>query len=278
MTTNRKKTLNVRIHQLLDERKYDEASTLLQSEFENFTSSNSVDYGWLTEITGSYISLGMESGSRPATEQGLKLLTDRKSDLLTAASESSLNYFLGNAKSNMYWHYISENLPYRPPTPEISNKYLFEAKNAFLRSFKTINLKKLDTFSRAVLTNLAGNLDKTGRHVEALQIFDTVLNNLPEHPQSLISKAETLVHMVRTTIFQKSISFYTTIYCLYSDGEKRLAPPADIQERVNMGKEASLKIIKQHGYDVDKVELEYLLNQSEFESHPTTIRFYLTNF
>lgn len=275
--TNKVKELNIQIHKLLDESNYKGTYDLLVQQLLDFNSANNDDFALLTEITGGFISLGMEAHSREAVNQGLTLLSDRKSDLLTVASESSLQYFLGNAKHALYRIYIDENLPYKFPTLQVSKDYLFEAKSAYFKVYKTIDLNNLDRFSLSVLNNLANSLDVNGRIVEALQLYDTVLMISPNHPQSLISKAQTLIHMVRVTKFAKSLSFYGTIYSLFEAGES-YAMPANVQSEAKAGKEAALKILLASNYNVNNINSEYQLNDIEFRTHEPKIQFNLKNF
>lgn len=273
-----RKGLNIRVHKLLDQREYESTLLLLEQTLEEFKSSNSSDYSLLTELTGCFISLGVEANMKEAINQGLSLLAEYKTSLLTVASEASLNYFLGNAKHGLYRVYLKENPPYKLPTPEVSRTYLFESKSAFFRAYKTLKLNKLDRFSLMVLTNLANELDSCGRIVEALQLYDTVLRKSINHPQALVSKAEALVNMVRTTKFHKSVSFFSTIYSLYEEGEKYLVPTSEVQESIRRGKAATLEILLATEFDIKNLGAEYILNESEFKAHTATVRFNLTNF
>lgn len=273
----RAKELNIKIHKLLNESTYEKTWDILNKALNDFTTLYNNDFELLTEITGGYISLGMESHNKDAINQGLLLLTKHWNSLQTVATNESLYYFLGNAKHALYRIYINENLPYKYPTPQVSKEYLFDAKSSYFKVYKTIDLNKLDKFSSSVLQNLANTLDVNGRIVEALQLYDSVLRTNPNHPQSLISKAQTLIHMVRTTKFPKSLSFYATIYSLFDAGEK-YPMPRDVKQEAKEGKEAVLKILLANNFNLRTVNSEFLRNHHEFGNHLPTVKFNLENF
>jgi tetratricopeptide (TPR) repeat protein len=269
--------LRQKIFSLLDERKYDEALSELDNLRKSFIENGIGDLFLLTEIGGSYITLGDEANNLEAVKQGLLILEKNRELIKTAVTEESLDYTIGNGYLAI--NKISEQQ--RDdffPTPEIVKNTLFKGKQCYLKVFKKIDVENLDDFSMQVLINLGNNLNRSGRIVEALQLFDLVLKYNSEISQGVVSKADALVYLVNNSDCEITTSLFSEIYRLYKKGTETKIAPLNVKQWVEEGLAYSKNFLIHAEFDFDAMEEEFLLNQKEYERHSHRIRFFLDNF
>ena len=271
------KTLNKRIYSLLDNQEFDKALDELDSQTLLFVEIENDDLYLLAEIAGCYITLGNESFNSEAVNQGLKILLDNKEFLVDYITESSIDYNLGNAYSALYKISTQNESDYFP-RPENVKGQLFDAKQAFLKSFKAIDIINLDDFSVQVLTNLGNNLNQSGRIVEALQYFDMVLAFNSDFPQAIASKADALMYMINATNCALTISLVAEIHNLYLMASKSEIHLIEINDSMKAGLEWSKEFLVEHNVDVERIPEEMEENKREYENHDEETKFYLDNF
>lgn len=269
--------LNEKIIKFLNQKKYEDALIELNSQSDNFFKNKSDNYFLLAEIAGSYITLGSESHDLSSVEKGIAMFQDNRQLLLTAVTEDSIDYCLGNGFQATYDISIKGKENFFP-TPENVKDSLFEAKQAYLKAFKKLDIENLNDYSIQVLTNLGNNLNDSGRIVEALQFFDIVLSHNQEFPQALVSKADGLVYMIRATNCQLTLSLFAEIYRLYNRAGQQNIVIEEIKRRIEIGKTNSAKFLLANGTNLDSIESEIVLNNQEYVNHPENIKFFLDNF
>lgn len=265
--------LSLKIHSFLDKKEYSKAITLLDDLYEK---SDNLDITLLAEIAGSYISLGDESYDLKSIRKGMVIFEENSEQFGSVISEVSINYCLGNGHQAIYKIENTEGIS-QYPTPRNVKESLFDAKQCFLRAYKQIDLVKLDSFSVQVLNNLANNLSQSGRIVEALRLFDIVLNYNPRFPEALVSKAETLLFMLRATNCSITISLFVEIYNLYRTAQLNEVKSLETQIIIENGIEFAKNFLKKNGFDFKKLDEELKLNEIEYRNHPPQIKYYLDN-
>lgn len=265
--------LSKKAFSLLNEGKYSELKTFLNSELDK---SNEIVL--IMEIAGFLIDLGVESKDKESAQIGLNLIIKHRDSLKRNFTEESIEYNIGNGYGALYMLSAEKGHDWFI-TPELAKGNLFDAKQSYFRAFKLINLKNLDEFSIQVLTNLGNNLNHSGRIVEALQLFDVVLKHNPDFPQALISKADTLSFMISRSRCSLSVSLFAEIYYIFQKGlsQSGIMPP-DIEEAVKINLQHCKNKLKSLNFDFNSIEREFELNQKEYAAHPKELKFYLDNF
>jgi tetratricopeptide (TPR) repeat protein len=269
--------LKNRIDTFLNSRKYKEAFDELESQFSEFAEKGKDNLYLLAEIAGSYINLGSEAYKKEAVIKGLKLFNDNKEVLKEYIREDSIDYCLGNGYHALYKISIHNNTEFFPK-PDAVREYLFDAKQAYLKSFKKLDLKNLDQYSIQVLTNLGNNLNHSGRIVEALQLFDTVLKFNPNFPQALVSKADGLLYMLRAANTEITISLFLEVYNLFTKALKNPIHLDVIKKTVKSGLQKSKEFLQANNFDFKKIGEEEELNKLEYQKHSKETKYYLDNF
>lgn len=269
--------LRNRINKLLDQRKYDDALRELNFQADNFINNKKDDLYLLAEIAGSYIDLGSEAYNLDAVNKGISIFKDYYDFLKTKITTDSIDYCLGNGFHAIYKISTKGNNDFFP-TPENVKESLFDAKQSYLRAFKKIDIENLNDFSIQVLTNLGNNLNHSGRIVEALQLFDTVLDHNSEFPQALVGKADGLDFMIRTTDCALAISLFAKIYWLFKKASEQGNMPEEIKNTIEIGINKSANFLITNNFDFSSLEDDIILDYKEYSNHPENIKFFLDNF
>lgn len=269
--------LREKINKLLDQRRYDDVLQELINQTEHSIGNKKNDLYLLAEIAGSYITLGSEAYNLNAVNKGISIFQDNYDLLKTKITEDSINYCLGNGFHAIYKISTKDDNNFFP-TPENVKESLFEAKQSYLRAFKKIDIENLNDYSIQVLTNLGNNLNHSGRIVEALQLFDIVLEHNPEFPQAIVSKADGLVYMIRTTGCALTISLFAEIYWLFKKASEQKIIPEEIKRTIEIGINKSAEFLIVNDFDFNSLEYEYTLNYQEYLNHPDNIKYFLDNF
>lgn len=261
------------VSNLLNLRKYKEALEILDSKL---ASISDTDYYWLAPIAGLLIDLGGESSNKNIVEKGLQIIVNNQAMLKDYVTENSFNYCLGNGFQALY-KISTEKTKNFYPTPEKIDT-LFEAKQYFFKSFKTLDLNNLDNFSIQVLTNLGSNLIHSGRVVESLQLFDSVLQYNPNFFYAQAAKADALLSMIKISQCPLTIALYAEIYRLFNEAEKHHIYFEESKFRIKRGKEYVFNFLSENKFDVSKIPMELELNDIEYNNHPEKLKFFLDNF
>ncbi|MEO6305717.1 MAG: LA2681 family HEPN domain-containing protein [Bacteroidia bacterium] len=277
MSKGKAQKFSEEIFRFLDLRDYKTASIKIKEKLELFNASPRKDFKMLGSIVGSFIDLGGESLTKMYVKKGLGLLYFHREKLTKAITDAHVNYIEGNGYSALYSIKIA-NSPYRLPKPQDVKETYFQAKCAYLRAFKTLDLSNLDEFSLMVLTNLANNLNMTGRFVESLQYYDMVLKKKEHFVNALHGKGEALIFMIRYTKFQKTPSLYSSIYSLFSECKQKEIFPPYIQESLEFNLEASRNQLVKLNYSEADMKREYEISTGEYEKHSNKIKFFIDNF
>lgn len=173
----------------LDEENYQKAYKLATDRLkDNFDLSRKAKTLLRIELANILIDVGSECGSAHSIRMGLQVYSDYEDDIRSIAPTSYVEYCQGNAKSDL--HYL-ENSD-RPKYDLSEQKLLTEAKNHYWRSFKKLHGKS-GRRRNTLYTNLGNTLRRTGRIVEALQYYDSVLEESPDFPKANGNRASTLL-------------------------------------------------------------------------------------
>jgi len=269
--------LKDKISSFLDLRKYEDALLELDIQAKIFFDDKKGNLYLLAEIAGSYITLGSESYNLDSVNKGISIFQDNKEVLKTAVTEDSIDYCLGNGFHAIYKIKTHSDNNFFP-TPDNVKDSLFDAKQSYLKAYKKIDLYSLNDYSIQVLTNLGNNLNHSGRIVEALQLFDMVLNHNREFPQAVVSKADGLFYMIRATNCPLTISLFAEIYRLYNKASEQNIVLEEIKKAVEVGKNKSAKFLTENNINLDSIESEFALNNQEYLNHPKNLKFFLDNF
>lgn len=265
------------INSFLDNREYQDAYDELEHQTLDFVNNEKSDLLLLAEIAGSYIDLGSEAYNIEAVNKGLKLFTENKEVFKEYISEDSLDYCLGNGYHALY-KISTRDKPNYFPSPEAVLEFLFEAKQAYLKSYKRIDLQNLDNYSIQTLTNLGNNLNHSGRIVEALQLFDTVLEFNKDFPQAIVSKADGLLYMLKATNCAITISLFAEVYFLFKKASENPITIKEIDKSVQSGIKFSKEFLEDNDFDFSQLSNEIKLNETEYLNHNEETKFYLDNF
>jgi tetratricopeptide (TPR) repeat protein len=269
--------LRKKIFRYLDQFEFANALNELESATTQFYGDQNDNLLLLAEIAGSYISLGQESFDKESTEKGIKILLENEREFRTAISHQSFYYNLGTGYSALYHIWLKKNKPDFLYPKNVSG-YIFDAKQAYLKAFKELDLAALDNTSTSLLTNLGLHLKDSGRIVEALQLFDTVLKINPIFPNALVSKAHGLIQMIQTTNCGITVALYAEIYSLFDDARNKGPYPPYLEEDIVAGLKEGKKRLEMHGFDLARLPKERDLTAKEFSTHPAKLKFMLSNF
>ena len=103
-----------KINTLLDQRKYDDVMDELNKQTQVFIDNGNDDLFLLAEIAGSFITLGSESNNISAVNKGLSIFQENREALMTAVTEDSIDYCLGNGFHALYKIKIQERSNFFP--------------------------------------------------------------------------------------------------------------------------------------------------------------------
>lgn len=269
--------LSTIIDDLLDQQAYPQAKQLLAEALQHFRVQEAKDLYLYTEIGASLITLGSESADEAAVRQGLQILEGNREILSEHITIASLEYCIGNGKHALYKLAISGS-PYSFPTPEMVKEYLAPAKAAYFRSYKLSGVKTLAELPPYLLTNLGNTLNHSGRMVEALQLFDTVLAEHPDFPQALGSKADGLEYLLRNSKGPLTDSLFINIYLLYRKAAQHLIAPLEIRQAIEQGLLRNQRILQHRHITPAQIQTEYEQDLLEYAAHAPYRRFSLDRF
>lgn len=140
-------------------------------------------------LAGWLIDLGAESRCEDPIQDGLRILTQERSQLGPSIDGVSYDYNLGNGWSALF--NIQRARPDFRMRPD-SIKALVQAKLHYWRAYRGLTSKH-HTVRKQLLVNLGNLLRISGRVAEALPMFDQVLGEDACFPQAQVGRAEALV-------------------------------------------------------------------------------------
>jgi len=263
------------IASLLDNSEYDKAKNKLEIELCSIHKDEEHYPYILAEIAGFYIDIGSETLDKNSTDKGLKILFDEEQLFKKLMSNQSMNYCLGNGMHALFK--IQTGMT-SFPTLEMIKPNLSGAKNYYLKAFKEIDFKNIKDIDLQILTNLGSNLSQSGRVVEAIKLYNTVLSINNQFPQALIGLAEDLDQWTKISMSPRSISFYTHVFLLF----KRGLSIGTIPDQQRMYYERKMKfyerLLIENNFDFSSIGKELKLNEAEYKKHTDTRKFYIDNF
>ncbi|HMK17012.1 MAG TPA: LA2681 family HEPN domain-containing protein [Chitinophagaceae bacterium] len=271
----RLKIFSDKINSLLDGGKYLEAKKVLIKELENSNKDDSSYPLLFAEIAGFLIDIGSESLDKEATQLGLEMLEKNENFFKDFISEQSYNYCFANGKNAMY---KIENKRNGLPSLESIMPFLSEAKNYYFKAFKVIDLNGINDIDLKILTNLANNLYESGRVIEAIRLYDSVLKINSKFPQALIGMARSIDHWIKISACPQSISLFVTIYNLYKEGLIHGVLPPEQKEDVERSFQFFENVLKERKFDFSTIEHEMQTNKIEYCNHSVFRKFCLDNF
>lgn len=269
--------LNLKIDSLLNNESYSEALEILDEQKTKFLNSPQKNFYLLTEIAGCFITVGSESYDEETIRKGLSLFEQYREELKKYITEDSFDYCVGNAFQGLY-EIEAKNTSNFFPSLSIVRDKLFNAKQLYFKCFKKIEIKHLKNFDIEILTNLGNNLYCSGRIVESLQLYDTVLQHNQDFPYATLAKANRLFYMQKLTKSQITLSLVAEIYSLYKKVQGKNLLNEDRRNEVQIKMEVCYKYLVSQKFDFNSLPREIKLNEIEYLSHSPKVRFYLDNF
>lgn len=269
--------LHKRIIALLDTGKVLEAKTLIEQKYVSFKKNPEQDIFVILEIGCSHISIGQDLKDGDFAKIGLDILLKHKSQLAKVLTPQSLHYNIGNGYQAIYDSSLVEKTDIFPTVEEVKGD-LAVAKEHFWKSYKEIDLTQLDGSSIMLLTNLGNNLIMSGRIVEALQLFDSVLQFDPKFVNAQASKAEALKWHTKLSDTPISISLFAEMYRLYKSAMERSVWSKERTNQLTEAKNYFEQWLINQNVKIGELDREFAQNQIEFENHTPEEKFYLTNF
>ena len=269
--------LHKRIIALLDTGRTFDAKKLIEEKYTSFKKNPNQDLFVILEIGCSHISIGQDLRDKNFAKIGLDILLKHKSQLEKVLTPQSLHYNIGNGYQAIYDSSLVEKTDTFPTVEEVKGD-LALAKVHFWKSYKEIDLTQLDESSIMLLTNLGNNLILSGRIVEALQLFDSVLQFDPAFVNAQASKAEALKWHTKLSDTPISISLFAEMYRLYKSATEHSVWSKKKTEQLTAGKNYFQQWLTDHDVKIGELDREFVQNQIEFENHTSEEKFYLTNF
>jgi len=258
------------VHFFLDKGDYLSAKDRIISVMETADKASEAYIILLATIAGLFIDLGFESNDKEAAEAGIKILTEYEEKFKTILSKQSYNYCFANGMGALY-RIQSGNKAL--PTLEMVKPFLSQVKNYYFKAFKEIKLDRIEEIDLQILTNLANNLSNSGRVIEAIRLYNSVLKVNPDFPQALIGFAENLDYWIRISFCPNTVSQYLKVFTLYDKGlQKGVLPPGQTNHSVNQ-LEKYKALLKKSRFKFSSIEQELKLNAEEYEKHSIFRRF-----
>jgi hypothetical protein len=275
LTIEQINALNKEVHFLLDQSKYAEAKKRIFDAVEKVDKESENYHFFLSSVAGLLIDLGAEARDKEAAEAGTKILSEDEEYFKSFISEESYYYCLGNGKQALF---NINNPGVGLPSLEMIKPYLGDAKNYFYKAFKKINLNKLTSLDLQVLTNLANNLLKSGRVVEAIRLHDMVLKVNPGFPQAILGFAEDLDYWIGITACQQSTFLYFTIYQALKNGLDKASLPDKQKDHFRKQFSKYEKLLVDLNFDFKSIPADLKKHDIEFKQHTEFRKFCLENY
>ncbi len=272
---NKLSALKTKIHSLLDEGNHIETKQLLLVELQNLKYDDENYWLICMELAGFFIDLGAESYDKECVSIGIEMIMKNKKDFTEIITEQSLNYCLANG---FHAFYKIQNLGRELPTLEMIKPDLIEAKNYYFKAFKEIDLAILDGLDIQILTNLGNNLSQSGRIIEAVRLYNSVLKSNPNFSNALLGFAENLDYWIRISFCPQSISLLSEIYCSLQNGLQN----GNLPPRQKQYFEGQLSFYKNKleklDFDFSSLNEELEITKREYQKHSSFRKFCIDNY
>jgi hypothetical protein len=270
------KQLYKKLHELLNEEKFEEAIKLIDDTFKTVSFGTAAEslffktklYGFLTDI-------GCESQNESALNEAIKFFEANEVALESCITKSSYYYNLANAKHGLgkIFYYNHRGVH---SINTVKEKFQEPIKLYWL-AYKNLRDKDKNLLLQ-ILINLSNSLVNASRIVEGLQFLDMVLRIEPNFPQALISRGDNLDYLKTVTNCSVTTSLFVNIFRSYDSGIKTNTLPPSILNRSVQHREESLNTIKEHGFNINDIDREIQESEKEFNNHSTFRKYCITNF
>lgn len=263
------------IHSLLNEGTYTKAKGSIMTAIEKGPSDNESLILFNSTIAGLLIDLGAESYDVASVEMGLRIMSDNELGLKDIMSGQSFNYNMGNAMHSLY---KIQNRGKGLPDLEMIKSNLSQAKNYYFKAYKDVDLNEIGDIDLRVLTNLGNNLSQSGRIIEAIRLYRSVLKSNPDFQQALIGLAEALDYWIRISFCPRRLSLYYEVYSLLERGiSTDFMPPNSVRYYMDQ-KEFYQSLLNENEFDFSSGKKELMLNEEEYNKHSEARKFYIDNY
>ncbi|MBT3379349.1 MAG: hypothetical protein HN742_26355 [Lentisphaerae bacterium] len=226
----------------------------------------------MAQLAGLLIDAGSEGAIESAVYEGIGIFEKERDNLKQFVANSSIEYNIGNAKDALF-KLRRSRVGFRFSPESIA--LLTEAKNHYWRAYKSAP-KRNAAFRLQLLTNLANVLDTSGRVVEALQLYDEVLDANPEFPQANAGRAGALIWLnvlsgtFTINLVQQSIKGYDT-------ASRAPNLPATMRANWQTRADQLRERVRELGYGSDSDELDSCATTREEYEHSEFRSFCLAN-
>lgn len=270
------KELYAKLHQLLNEEKFDEAIKLIDKTFKTVSFGTPQESLFFKlKLYGFLIDIGCEIQNENVLLEAIRFFEINEQQICTCITKSSYYYNLANAKHGLERIFWSKNNGVHPIN--ITKNIFQEPIKLYWLAYKSIGDKNKSLLFQ-ILINLSNSLADTSRLVEAIQFVDMVLRTEPNFPQALISRGDHLHQLSIVTNCSPTIALHTQIFQSFDSGIKTNTLPPSVLNRSMHQRQEALNAIQEHGFDVNGIEQENKESQKEFNNHSTLRKYCIVNF
>jgi tetratricopeptide (TPR) repeat protein len=265
-----------KLNNFLDEEKYDEARTTVLDLIKSIKKDKDDNALYFrVELHGFLIDIGSMTGNENDLKTSTKFLKSSEEEILKIIAASSHYYNIGNAESALAKIFYMKNIGVH--NPFVMKENLQSPIKYYWQAFKS-STKDDPDLSLRILINLSNSLTSMGRIVEALQFLDLVLQQEPNYPNALVSRADSLLHMSEVTNCSVTTALYIQIYKNYESAIRTNALPQSIYTRVSESQKNVLVKLQEHNFDLGKINTEIKETQREYLNHSIYRKFCIDNF
>ena len=183
------------------------------------------------------------------------------------------NYCMGNAYDTMHEKYKAD--PSSNYGPDTIKKYSSKAKDYYWKSYKLLDEKMAESFRHHVIKSLGSSLSGSGRIVEAIQFYDSILKENSEHPFANGNRGSDLLSLKKISGIA-SVQMLMQVYQNWSVAAT-CYNIKNFAERYIPERNRLKKLFLDNGYDPETYENDKEVTEEEAEKHSQYWRFCLEN-
>lgn len=253
---------------------YENVISMSSNVLEDSVSINNVDQAmWGSLAAGFLIDAGKRMHNGEAIRKGTSFLEKNYDSLRRFVSQPHLEYNISNGKMGLFDLARRQGDFRYVPKRMIA---LAEIKNHYWRAYKLLSSTERRMWPE-LLTNLGQILSTSGRVIEAIQFYDLVLRDFPNHPNANVSRAYDLLRLNKITGNYSINQLWQAFTNLRRASESANAHPDD---RQSWGLQAAYlkKRIQDQGHGIDKINHDLEITARERLKHSPYRRWCLDNF
>jgi tetratricopeptide (TPR) repeat protein len=253
---------------------YENVVNVSLNALESSMSIDNVDRAMLVGLAAGYlIDAGKRLHDEEAIRKGTKFLETHYDSLRRFLSQPHLEYNIGNGKTGLFdlsrrqrdFRYVPKKM-----------RSLAEIKNHYWKAYKLQSPSERRKWPE-LLTNLGQTLSTSGRVIEAIQFYDLVLRDHPNHPNANVSRAYDLLWLNSIAGNYSINQIWQAFSNLKLASENKDAHPDD-RQKWGLQAEDLLKQLHDRGHSTDKISHDLDITAQERLQHSPYRRWCLDNF